>query len=427
MTTARIPFSRHFQLALVAALALRLLALFVSIDPYGNPDALAFDSLAQTLREEGRLAYVDRGIPGYELRAFRSLFYPVFLAGGRLAGGDAGALALQGLIGIGLIALTGWMARRVFGDKVAVLSLWFGVFYWTSIWFERRILTEVLFSGLLIAGLAIVIRSMPREEKSPERRAFPALFAAGLLFGLATITKPAAILTGPAVVAAWWGCALFLTRDPWDRRWRRVVASAPAVALLAIGMIAVVAPAMARNVRVLGKPVLLTSGGHNFWLGNVEGMSNTEAWGIMARDLPAMGEIAMDEWFYEDLKQRRGEILARLPELAVFKIRNYITPFTTRLPVWPYRFLWPLAVLGLVLARPLSGRLYSVFLLVPFSQVTLTMLSQPWERYRYPLEPFLWPLAAAGVVAAWDGGRGRRWLLIAVVAVNLALFLREVL
>jgi len=184
---------------------------------------------------------------------------------------------------------------------------------------------------------------------------------------------------------------------------------------------------MARNVRVLGKPVLLTSGGHNFWLGNVEGMSNTEAWGIMARDLPVMGEIAMDEWFYNDLKLRRGEILARLPELAVFKIRNYVTPFTTRLPVWPYRLLWPLAVLGLLLARPLSGRIYAVFLLVPFSQIVLTMLSQPWERYRYPLEPFLWPCAAAGIVAAWNGGRGRRWLLIAIAGANTALLLWEIL
>lgn len=427
MPAARISFARHMQFALAGALVIRLLALFVSIDPYENPDAIAFDSLAQSLRDEGRLAYVDRGIPGYELRAFRSLFYPVFLAFGRFAGGDAGALALQGLIGISLIALTGNLARRLFGVRVAVLSLWLGVCYWTSVWFERRILTEVLFSGLLIGGLALVIHAMPRNGEGAPRRSGMSLFIAGILIGLATITKPSAILVGPAVVAAWWGWSILLTGEPWDRRWRQVMASVPAVVLLALGTIAVVTPALVRNVRVLGKPVLLTSGGHNFWLGNVEGMSNREAWGIMERELPVMGEIAMDEWFYEDLKQRRGEILARLPQLTLFKIRNYVTPFTTRFSVWPYRFLWPLAILGLLIARPLSGRIYAVFLLVPFSQVVLTMMSQPWERYRYPLEPFLWPLAAAGLVAAWEGGRWRRWLLIAILIANIGLFLKELL
>lgn len=389
-------FRRHLLFALGAALLLRLAALAIPVDPFLNPDSLAFRDLARSLVERGRLAYVDQGAPGVELVAFRSLLYPVFLAAFlALGSGLAGALVAQGVLGLATIAGVAFLGRHAFGPKLGTIAAWVGALYWGSIQFERQITSEALFAPLLVLATWLAMRT---------NRPTQALLA-GSAFGLAALVRPAGVFAG--LIAA----AFRSTRTG-----RGPVLAAFLVASLAL----VLAPALLRNRSLLGRPVLLTSGGMNFWFGNGRGVVG-DAWQIMQREVGALGELGMDDWFYADTWKHRAEILKGLPGLLVHKIRIFLGLSARGFWDLPYRLLWPIIALGLVLSRPRDGMSARILLAVVASQVALAILTVPWARYRYPIEPLLWPYAAAGLEALT--GRGPRgWALLAgILVVNGAL------
>ncbi|MFH1679402.1 MAG: hypothetical protein ABIH26_02015 [Candidatus Eisenbacteria bacterium] len=147
------------------AIVLRLGALFFSVDPFDNPDSLSFRSVAETLVEEGRLGYVDRGIPGFELRAFRSILYPILVALGMVTGtGTTGVLLFQALLGIGVVAAVGALARRLYGNTAGLVALVFGALNWTPILWERQIMSEAFFTPLLVLGVLLSVEAMTGKE-----------------------------------------------------------------------------------------------------------------------------------------------------------------------------------------------------------------------------------------------------------------------
>jgi hypothetical protein len=114
-------------LALAAAIALRLLALAVPIDPHRAPDSHSFMLLSESVLQDGRLAYEDPGAPGVELRSFRSLLYPIFLAASRGAHtGVLGALVLQALLGVVVVACIFRVGRDTLGREYGTVAAWIG-------------------------------------------------------------------------------------------------------------------------------------------------------------------------------------------------------------------------------------------------------------------------------------------------------------
>jgi hypothetical protein len=147
----------------------------------------------------------------------------------------------------------------------------------------------------------------------------------------------------------------------------------------------------------------------NAWIGNGRGTVG-DAWAIMARSLPARGELGMDRFFYADTWAHKGEILAALPSLLVAKARTFFTPLTRDPWFVPYRIVWPLALVGT--CGPWAARAPQRWLLAALvaSQVAIALATVPWSRYRSPLEPLLWPLAALAATGLWSTGAGvRRW------------------
>jgi hypothetical protein len=401
-------FRLQIGAALGAAVVLRLLALLVPVDPFVNPDALAFADLARSVAEHGRLAYVDSGAPAIELRAFRSLLYPVFLApflGGPLPAWLA--LAAQALLGIAGIAGIAFLARRALGARVAVVTAWIGALYTPSIWYERQWTSEALFTPLLVLGAVLAARATTAR----------AALLAGMALGLGTWTRPAALAAAAAILLVVLVINARATGGPANR--------GHAALALAAGLALALGPGLVRNARVIGAPVLLTSGGMNVWIGNGRG-SVGEAWEVMGRDLATRGEVGMDRWFYADTRAHSAEILADAPRLLAGKLAVYFSP-TTRDPwLLPWRFVWPLALLGLVLARWRDPRAASVIAAVLVSQTAVALLTVPWARYRLPMEPFVWPLAAAASVRLWDGGPAGRATLAAILGVCVALLAFQV-
>jgi len=400
---------RQVAAACGIAVFLRLALAFVHVDPLLNPDALAFRDLARSFAATGRLAYVDQGAPGVELFAFRSLLYPLFLASMTAGGSFAPALVAQALLGVAIVPLMALLAIRAYGPRVAIATAWIGACYAGTIFNERQIASEALFTPLLVA--AAVLASGVRR--------LPAALFAGVLFGAAALVRPAGLVAGLAVAAV---LALFPPES--GAKHRRRGASLAAALLAGLGL--ALAPPMARNAARVGSPVLLTSGGMNFWIGNGRGTVG-EAWEVMAREAPRRGELGTDRYFYADMWAHSGEILCGAPRLFASKVAMYFSPLPRGAWNLSWRFLLPLAAIGWWWARtPRDPRAAGLLLAILVSQTALALAAVPWSRYRAPMEPFLWPWAAAACLGLWDDRKVGRPLLWALLLGSVALIVVQV-
>ena len=98
--------------------------------------------------------------------------------------------AVLGAASCGLVFLIG---REAFGRVVATLAGLIAATYWTLIFFDGELLAASLsvFLGLLLIWLLL------RAGRRPSWKTFG---AAGLMLGLAGITRPDVLLMGPAIV-----------------------------------------------------------------------------------------------------------------------------------------------------------------------------------------------------------------------------------
>ncbi len=409
-------------LALALALTVRVVAFALPIDPFRAPDSHSFVALAASFSNEARLAYNDPGAPGTQLRAFRSLLYPVFLAAAGGASGHVGVvLALQALFGVCVVGCVYVIARRAIGHDVAIVAGWIGAIYWTSIFFERQILTESLYTFFLCAAVAMAMVDIEGTGRVARWTA-ARVVTTGVILGLATLTRPVGLAAIFGILAVW-AAALLVS-------WRRGSASlsprriVTLLMCLLLGAAIVIAPAVMRNQRVLGRPALLTCGGMNFWAGNGRGTIQ-DAWTIMQERLPRSGEAEMDRWFYRDTLDHRAEILHQAPRLLFAKLWALFAPSTREFEYLPLRFLLPFVLIGMVVALRAGRWAAWTLLAVTISQLVALLAFVPWPRYRTPIDPFLYLLAAAGLVYLWKRGGAVRWAIPALFGVNLlALLIR---
>jgi len=405
--------TRHLLLALAAATILRIVAVAIYIDPHQAPDSESFVLLTESILEDGRMAYRDNGSPEVELRAFRSLFYPVFLAAMKWAHlGTTGALVLQALLGLAVVLCMFLLGRLILGEKFAVVTAWIGALYFSSVTFERQILSESLYAPILIIGCTLAIFAFQERDRYGRRDYLLAL-CGGVVLGLAAITRPVGLVAAGFVA----GVAFLLALKQMRLGGNRGVLAL--VGLFVLGTSVVVGPAIVRNTLVLGKPALSTSGGMNFWMGNHVGTMG-DAWRIMGAEVAQRGEIGMDKWFYADTWNHRADILAGLPKLLAQKSWGFFAPVTRELKGLPHRLIFPLALIGLLLARPQRWRPWLLVWSVMVAHIALGLMFVADPRYRSPIDPFTWLLAGAGIVLLWQKGMIGRTTIVALAGLNIA-------
>ena len=210
--------------ALAGGLALRLwYFLDLRAQPFfGYPivDSLTFDRLAREILSGG----------GGEA-FFRAPLYPHVLSlVYRLAGGgQAGVVWVQFAMGLAAIVPVYLLAERWFGRRAAMLTAWITALYPLRIFFEGEILAVTLFGFLLAWGVWLLW--IGSEENSTRR-----LLWAGLVLGLAVLTRPNLLLAMPFLLA---GALLPRLRAP-EGLWRRLAGTAAVLAVT-------VAPATIHN------------------------------------------------------------------------------------------------------------------------------------------------------------------------------------
>ncbi len=386
------PALRRILLAACAAGFLLRLAFGVF---YWNGKPLTHDereylSLAGNIAAGRGFVYDETFETGTGQQFGRAPGYPLFLAaiGARNEGGGTPlrvkiAQSLVGAVGVWLI---GVIASRAAGPRAGAASAVIAAAYPPLVTIPSYVLSETLYSTIALAAV-VVLQSAAAESKAGGRVLARAC-AAGVLTGVAALTRPAMLFFLP--LAAIW---LLLSR-------RYAVAAALAAAALLV-----IVPWTVRNATVYGRFVLIASeGGVTFWTGN-------HPLAIGEGDLAANPLIKQAE-----LEFRRAHPGLPPEQLEPLYYRDAVS-FIMQHPLWwagllarkafylvvpagpsyalhstayraasavPYLVLLPFAVAGGRRLWSGAGRPTALFLLAA-SAVLVCLVFFPQERFRIPV------------------------------------------
>ncbi|HEX3175551.1 MAG TPA: glycosyltransferase family 39 protein [Methylomirabilota bacterium] len=398
------------QLCLVGGAALVVHAAWAAAlaDRHPRFDETAYIAHAEQLARGA--GFVDAGgLPA----TYWPVGYPAALALAYRVGGEGyPAAASLNVIAASVTAMLTYLcAVTHFGRAVGVIAGLVVAIYPNHVFYTSLHLTEPLFTLLLLAAAWCLLRSGPRTR--------PFLLAAGLLFGVATLIRPA--------------IALFPLALPiWFRQRATPARAALGHAGIVIGtMVLVVMPWVVRNHRVSGHWELASSGGHNFWIGN-----NPKALGGYVHDRATNAALSSGGTREFSRGYRLGlQTIANDPARAALRCLqkvSYFVALETDGLLWNVKGLerpWPMWVLasalsvanaayvvvfgawllGAVVGRRPALTSLSLLLAAYLALIVLVFLGDP--RYHYPLVPLAAIVGTATVLR--DGRelwRGRRAL-----------------
>jgi 4-amino-4-deoxy-L-arabinose transferase-like glycosyltransferase len=228
------------------ALAVRL-AYVLAVHPAGaqpSSDSIAYDELGWNLARGMGFQFMGESAlyPTAKAPLLPWLVSLVYRVTGHVF---MAALLAQAVLGAFVPLLVRSLGGSMFNPPVGRLAGWLAAVHPLLVFFSGYLLTENLFS---VVVLAAVLASAAWLRHPRAGRAF----GAGLLWGLAALTRPTA-LPLPAAVAAWAWAPIGLSLRPGERTRQ--------VALLLLGTALAIAPWTARNAIVLREFVPITTGG----------------------------------------------------------------------------------------------------------------------------------------------------------------------
>ena len=384
----------------VAALVLRVAYVLVvhKLSAQPSSDSIAYDQLGWNLA---------RGM-GFQLNGEGALYatakapvlpYLVSLLYRATGHVYFAALLMQCVLGALVPVLVRALGRTMFGFNVGRVAGWLTVAHPLLVFFSGYLLTESLFCVMVLAALLASVEWLktPRPGRA---------FGAGLLWGLACLTRPTAMPL-PFVVALWGWAPLGLTVLPRDR--------VRQVAMLFAGLVLTIMPWTIRNAIVLHDLVPITTGGGRTLLD----ANNARVW-----DDPKLRGSAIstaDEEPWASRYRNRSEVevdrlasreaiafgLARWrdwPKVAWAKLTRFwrLSALTESTGRWYRTGSLPDRLLGFI-----DPMLLWSLIVMPFA-IWGVVRTVRWTRRHFQLLPF-WAIATftAGSIVFWGALRLR--------------------
>jgi len=366
--------------------------------------------------------------PGYPF--FLSLFIQPETAVVDAEAASRSVIAVQVWLGGLLVLLCGLLGRALIGSAEGIVAALAAAVYPDFIAFSHYLFSETLFTVLLVGAILALVA----WDRKPR---FWTAAGAGVLFGLATLTREIAIPLAGAGVAWWWFRAKPIQRDRALRHG----------ALLALTLAVTVLPWTLRNFAVLDRFVPVSNAG---WLnarsgntlgdpdwmrpqgGMLEGFRNTY---FAIPDEMARADYARDQslalirseqpaWIFK--KFARTVVLLGSPDSYLFKkISRGAYPGISMETVRALLLLGGvstaaillLALPGWVAAR--GGGARSLALAVAGVSFGVHLVANASPRYRFPLMPLAMVFAASTVVRpgrVLGSLRPAEWVCVAAAA-----------
>lgn len=420
---------------LLAALVIKLAYLLAGFPEAGLESALSIDELYHF----NWASKIASGDVLTNAPYFRAPFYPFFLAALlKLTGFSLFSVRqIQLLMGLVTIWLTYKTGRALFSPLVGLAAGILLTLYPIVTFFESQLLLDSLFTLLALGSFYFFIET---EEKKAN------ILAAGLLFGIAAITRPTILLFAPIAVYILW------RRYPGD--FRRFAGHC---GLFAAATMICIAPVTIINYSVSGQTTLIAyQGGVNFYIGN-----NPEANGLYS-EFPGFGadwtiddvdyqthveagkplrySEQSDFWFNKGLRY----IIDNPSDFAALYLKRLFFFFSGHevsnnriletsvfsndiLRLLPVRFVLLLALMvtGLCLPGSHNRRVWKLagIILVYALAISLFFVA---SRFRLPVIPLVCILAAVGIerllVVLTSRQFGRRLFFAVVLGIGSAIF-----
>jgi len=154
--------------------------------------------------------------------------------------------------GLATVVVTYFLARKIYDHRAGLIAAALYACLPTPLYFEAEILLDPLFTFLLATSIFFIVDWLDSAN-------IRSAVLAGLMIGLAALTRPTALILLPVIVIV-----LALRFVGLRRRWKQM-------ALIVAACATLVAITFVRNLIVAGDPVMISSqGGINLYLGNHE-------------------------------------------------------------------------------------------------------------------------------------------------------------
>lgn len=380
----------------VCALAVRAAFVVSVTEGFRFPDEKCYWRVAQNLRE-GRGLILDES-----LKVARAPVYPIILAASQHLFGQSllPVRLFQAILGAVTCVLLFRLGRSMFGRVAGVCAALVATVYPFFVFYTSLVLSETLFILLLVLLVTLLWRLRVRSS-------WWVALIAGIVFGLAVLTRPSMLLLLP----------LSLVLHSVGKQPRGTIAR---LALLLVGFCGTMAPWVCRNYRVVGKfvPTTLQVGASLYesnspdgdggpamdrirWPEAAKGLSEYE------RDrylLKQSIEFIMSDWrrFGRLCRHRCKRFWNVLPNFSGYRSWQYCA-----LSVASYAPVLVLGIIGVLLSLRRRG-FATVLLLLPVAYfAALHAVFVGSTRYRTPVMPMVM-LFAGHALAVNFGIRARR-------------------
>lgn len=339
--------------------------------------------------------------------------------------------------------LTFFLARRLLSQGAAMAAALIVALYGPLVFYANQLLPTAAAATLDLAALLCIFRAL-------ERPSLARWAGAGVMIGVAGLAVPNALIMAPVAAVAGWRAAR--RAGGWSR-------AAAHVGMLALGIIAVLAPVAVRN-RIVGGSwtPIATNGGINIFIGNNPRMDVTiatrpgidwERLEIMPHVQGAVTPAAAECYFWREagrfIVEHPLDFVLNLARKAwhtmtarelprnfdLYVMRDYshvLAPLVWRTKwfAFPFGLLAPFACAGIALYGA-RRREWTIMALVAILYLGSVALFFPAGRYRAPMIPLLAIFAVAAVtwLARWREQSVRQqvaWgvtLLLTAIAINL--------
>ncbi|MEO5988796.1 MAG: glycosyltransferase family 39 protein [Candidatus Eisenbacteria bacterium] len=411
----------------MVAFALRAAYTWLAMGPGAIPssDAVSYDNVAWNLARG--LGFMLEGASGRYPTAFVPpvLPYAVSLLYRAVGHQFFAALLLQCAFGALVPLLVRALGDSLFGGHVGRTAGWLAAVHPLLVFFSAYLLTETLFCLTLLLALLVTAEWV----KTPRRAR---ALGAGLLWGLAALTRPTA-LPLPVLVAlwSWWPLGLIVGGRERARQ----------LSLLALGVVLAVGPWTARNAVEFQAVIPVTTGGGRSFLDannpivwddpRLQGGA-TSVYGIepYASHFRGRTEHEIDVISVRMARDFLADRWSQVPAMAAKKLARFWrlraeggdtghwargdSPLSRFLGVVDPLFVWsllslPLAVVGVGFSLRGPRRLYQSLPLLVIGAFSLgAMLYWGALRMRVPVEPLVVVYAAAGIESLRRQWRVRR-------------------
>jgi MFS family permease len=377
---------------MLTGLAVRLALLIIKGQHYYFADTQEYDQIARAM-------LAGHGLPAGSPRA---PLYPAFMALGYAIGGLGNfevVRILQISLGLGIIALTGWLGARIGARRAGLVAAALVAVSPTMVFTSTMLYPTALYTTLLL--LVTVLALHLSQSPSPPRAA-----ALGAAMGLLWLTDRIAVIP-IAVLFGWLGFGLM-------RRERRA-------ALATSMLIALLVAIPARWVRSPKPPPGASLEVSSPFLAKAEFV----LWAAR-HDTVAVGEhrvadpdtvfqaLPLRDFLSREARYMREQPAAYAHDYA-FELVHFFQPMPDRLKTvnafTSTRARWVVAVYFLpvlvfavvgLLAGAVSRRYRALLALVPLATAAIYALFFTQTRYRVPVEPQLTLLAGLGVMRVFE-------------------------